>query len=329
MSVPASAYVYVTVGSVLPIETIRWVYGTGDIGDALTIQVSNDKITWSPIHAAGNAPVGEWQMATFSGLSAKYVRWWYDNPNSDPVIGGLAEVEIYGPGAYNGSDAGTATPIPTSSASPAETPAAGTPDLPGAPETTATATPVAPGDASPVAIETQAGITEPTASVSTTPMVIPETPVETVTPSPPADVTPTPYPVAQTSRSASSLPGALAVDGKPETVWRSAPEGNPGRVVVLTLDLGEEREVGAVRILPGGDGLRGRATIESSHDGVTWTYYAEPAAVDAGDDGWLLITAGDGAPIPVTARFVRVVFAGEGSEPLGGIAEIQIVPPNP
>ena len=100
--VPNSAYVYVTIGSVLPIGTIRWIYGTADIGDDLTIQVSNDKVTWTNVHTAGNAPVGEWQAVNLTDVSGKYIRWFFRNPNNDPVIGGLAKVEIYAPGAYKG-----------------------------------------------------------------------------------------------------------------------------------------------------------------------------------------------------------------------------------
>ena len=118
-------------------------------------------------------------------------------------------------------------------------------------------------------------------------MVIGDTPVVTTSPTLTLDATSTPYPVVQTRRSASSLPGTLAIDGKPETVWRSKPEGDPGRVAVLTLDLGESRNIGEVRILPGGEGMLGRATIETSSDGVKWSWYAEPGTVAAGDDGWL------------------------------------------
>ncbi len=79
---------------------------------------------------------------------------------------------------------------------------------------------------------------------------------------------PTPYTVVQTSRSASSLPGTLAIDRDPETVWGQAPDAEPGRVIVLTLDLGETVDIGEVRMLIGPDGLLGNATIETSTDDV-------------------------------------------------------------
>ena len=310
LSTPTSAYVYVTIGSVLPIETIRWVSGAADIGDDLTIQVSNDKAVWSNIHTAGNAPVGEWQVATFSNLNAKYVRWRYTNPNSDPVIGGLAEVEIYGPGAYTGPAAGT----PTATATPTMTPVPSETQNPASPEPITTETPplVETATATPV------DIASPVAAEPTEPAV-------ELTPTLPV-AQPTPYPVAQISRSASTLPGTMAVDGNPETIWRTIPGGVPGRVAVLTLDLGESREIGNVRILPGRDGLLGRATIETSQDGVIWTFFAEPASVATEADGWLIVGPGPDVPSPVAARYVRVVFVSNG-EPLGGIAEIEIVPP--
>jgi subtilisin len=316
LSVPGSAYVYVTIGSVLPIETIRWVYGTADIGDALTIQVSNDKISWTPIHTAGNALAGQWQAATFSGLSAKYVRWWFANPNGDPVIGGLAEVEIYGPGAYGG-DLPTATTTPTGSPNPTQTNA---PDL----ATTETPAPT----------ETSLPTATSTADVASPAAVDPGATAELVDgadvddPEPTATETgPTPYPVVQTSRSASTLPGTLAIDGNPETVWQTVPGGDPGRVAVLTLDLGQSVELGEVRILPGAEGLLGRAAIETSTDGVEWVYFAELIGISADVDGWLEAGPGEGVGLLVRTRYARVVFVGTGGQPLGGIAEIEIMPP--
>jgi subtilisin len=311
LSVPDSAYVFVTIGSVLPIETIRWVYGTPDIGDALTIEVSNDKVTWTPVHTAGNAPVGEWQVATFSGLSPKYVRWRFDNPNDDPVVGGLAEVEIYGPGAFAGeAPAATATASPTAT----ETTALASPK----PTATGTPLPTETDLASPAAVPaTETTVTEPTATTEATATEM-ATAVESG---------PTPYAVAQTSRSASTMPGTLAVDGNPETVWQTVPGGDPGRVAVLTIDLGEPVQIGEVRILPGGEGLKGRATVETSADGVEWTFYAEPGLVSHDADGWMTVGPGDGVADPNQARFVRVVFVGSGAEPLGSIAEIEILPP--
>jgi hypothetical protein len=172
--------------------------------------------------------------------------------------------------------------------------------------------------ASPAAVPaTETTVTEPTATTEATATEM-ATAVESG---------PTPYAVAQTSRSASTMPGTLAVDGNPETVWQTVPGGDPGRVAVLTIDLGEPVQIGEVRILPGGEGLKGRATVETSADGVEWTFYAEPGLVSHDADGWMTVGPGDGVADPNQARFVRVVFVGSGAEPLGSIAEIEILPP--
>ena len=134
---PPNALIYVTLGEVKPIGTIRWVFGIPDIADAMEIQISNDRAAWTTIHSAGNATAGVWQRLDVDGIEAKYVRFYFKNPNGDPIIGGLAEVEIYAPGAFNGSEdpiptsTKTATPGPTKSATPAptKTPTGGTGEL--------------------------------------------------------------------------------------------------------------------------------------------------------------------------------------------------------
>jgi hypothetical protein len=314
--VPTFGFVYVSLGQVRPIGTIRWLYGIGEIGDDLTIQVSNDRVTWTDIHTAGNAPVGEWQAASFAGLEAKYVRWFFANPNGDPVIGGLAEVEIYAPGVYEGSDS-TATPVLTETPTPAPT------------------EPVDAASPEPIASET-AVVTE-TVTDPATPVVpepeppVAESPTETAVPTATATevaIGPTPYPVAQTSRSASTVPGTTAIDGNPATVWGTADGVEPGRIVVLRLDLGRPVAVGQVKILPGSGELAGAVTVETSVDGVRWSYFAELNPTEADEDGWLVAAAGGEVDIEATVRYVRIVVVGTGDgRPLGGIAEIEVRPP--
>jgi subtilisin len=328
-SVPSSAYVYVTIGSVLPIGTIRWVSGTADIGDDLTIQVSNDKATWTDVHTAGNAPVSEWQAVNLTNISGKYIRWLYRNPNNDPVIGGLAEVEIYAPGVYKGDIEPTATPTPDATATSAPTeqvsPAA-------SPEPVLTETPI------PVetATETATESTSPSAAATGTPADLDQSaqpdssPVEeqhgeTATIEPAG---PMPYPVVQTSRSASTVSGTFAVDNDPSTVWGTDANAHPGRTTHLTLDFGTPVDVDQVRIQPGPDGLHGAATIETSTDGKSWTWYADVDPTQLDENGRLTIGPGEDVPVPVEARYIRIVFVSptEG-QLLGGISEIEVLPP--
>jgi hypothetical protein len=324
-SVPSSAYVYVTIGSVLPIGTIRWVYGTADIGDDLTIQVSSDKATWTDVHTAGNAPVGEWQAVNLTSVSGKYVRWLYRNPNNDPVIGGLAEVEVYAPGAYKGDIEPTATPTQSATTEPSAEAS------PASPEPVLTETPV------PVetATEPTTEIASPTTAATETPVdqdqVVPpesspveEQPTEIATAEPTG---PTPYPVVQTSRSASTVSGTFAVDNDLSTVWGTDANAHPGRTAHLTLDFGQPVDIGHVQIQPGPDGLHGTATIETSNDAKSWSYYADIDPTQTDENGRLSIGPGEDVPIPVEARYVRIVFVSptEG-QPLGGISEIEIFP---
>jgi hypothetical protein len=314
----------VTIGSVLPIGTIRWVYGAEGIGDDLTIQVSDDKAVWTDVYPAGTAPAGEWQSASFTNLRGKYIRWLFRNPNGDPVIGGLAEVEVYAPGAYTGSSEPTSTPtptatvIPTGEASPIASPE---PVLTETPVPVETAITPAPDSGTPVDIATEPAIDQDAT----------ETP-EPTEPAPTVIATetvggPTPYPVVQTSRSASTLPGTRAIDNDPETVWLTDGTAHPGRTAMLKLDFGEPVDIGQIRIQPGPDGLMGTATIETSTDGTTWDFYADvdPGRLDP--DGRILIEPAPDIATPVTVRYVRIVFTSpEDGQPLGGIAEIAVFP---
>ena len=81
-------------------------------------------------------------------------------------------------------------------------------------------------------------------------------------------------------------------------------------------------------IQPGPDGLRGTATIETSNDGKSWNYYADVDPTQPDENGRLTINPGKDVPVPVAARYVRIVFVSptEG-QPLGGISEIEVLPP--
>ncbi len=90
---PTEAFVYVDLGAVQPIGTIRWLFAAEGLADGMQIQVSADGGTWAALAAPGNAPAGFWQELV-AGVSARYVRFAFANPSQLPAIGGLAEVEI-------------------------------------------------------------------------------------------------------------------------------------------------------------------------------------------------------------------------------------------
>ena len=92
---PRSAYVWFDLGSRQQLGLIRWVFGRSGHADAMRIQVSDDGTTWATIAGRGNAPANEWQeLAT--DASARYVRFFFRNPNKDARLGYLSEVEIRG-----------------------------------------------------------------------------------------------------------------------------------------------------------------------------------------------------------------------------------------
>jgi hypothetical protein len=134
------------------------------------------------------------------------------------------------------------------------------------------------------------------------------------------------YPVAQTSRSTSTVAGTLAIDGDPTTIWQTAAGQDPGRVAVLTLDLGQPVAIDRVRLLNGPAGLAGTITIETSNDGVTWSYFGVPGSGDA--RAWAEVTRDSALAEPVSARYVRIVCVTTGTDTtLGGIAEVEVLPP--
>ncbi len=113
---PSSAWVIFGLGSVKPIGTIRYVFGSGlgGFADSWQIQVSVDKIVWTTIANRGNASPGSWKDQAVN-RNARWVRFIFSNPNGDVKLGGIAEVQIL---AATGptTDVPTATPTATATA---------------------------------------------------------------------------------------------------------------------------------------------------------------------------------------------------------------------
>ncbi|HEV2107104.1 MAG TPA: discoidin domain-containing protein, partial [Thermomicrobiales bacterium] len=81
-------------GETTPIGTVRWSFAETEFADLYEVQVSLDGETWQTVTVRENAPDSEWQEQ-FVGASTRYVRFLFSNPNGDPVLGGLNEVEVY------------------------------------------------------------------------------------------------------------------------------------------------------------------------------------------------------------------------------------------
>jgi subtilisin len=184
--VKTSAWVYVDLGSAKTIGRIRWYMGATGMADAFSVQTSTDGATWSTLTAATNTPAGTWSTYTLgTAKTARYVRFYFTNPNSDPTLGGIAEILVYPAGSA--SSAAEETPTPT-----------GRPTK--APRGTPTPTSIAVQTETPIPTEIPTPIPTPTEIPTLEPTATP-TEIPTIAPTPtdiPTD-TPTPEPTTATA----------------------------------------------------------------------------------------------------------------------------------
>jgi hypothetical protein len=93
---PKSGYVWFDLGSQMPIGSINWIFAANNdpgFADGLVIEVSNDHVNWTTVASPGGAPVGVWQTH-LTNVTARYVRFYFDNPAKAQRLGYLAEVKI-------------------------------------------------------------------------------------------------------------------------------------------------------------------------------------------------------------------------------------------
>lgn len=92
---PSVAYLWLDLGDVHQISAIEWMFSEPGAADQFAIDVSTDRETWTQITRKSNGAVDEWRRVEWSG-EARYVRFFFANPNGDDVLGHLAEVRVYG-----------------------------------------------------------------------------------------------------------------------------------------------------------------------------------------------------------------------------------------
>jgi len=90
---PALAF---DLGAQVPVGEVRWLFAETGYADRFDVQMSLDGVTWQTVTTRENALAGEWQVAPVNG-STRFVRFLFQNPNGDPVLGGIAEVVIVAP----------------------------------------------------------------------------------------------------------------------------------------------------------------------------------------------------------------------------------------
>jgi hypothetical protein len=264
----------------------------------------------------GNASVGSWQ-AVSAPVTARYIRFYFKNPNGDPQVGGISEVQIRAPistatSTTSGADIPTETPIPTTEPTeePTQEPTAQpTETLEPSPTETLTVT------VTETATETASPTEEPTDVPTDEPIVEPtEEPENAV-----VEEIPTPYVVARTIRTRGSDSGNVLIDGDPATVWYGESRDNATEVSV-TLDLGRPRSIGTVRVLVSTEGVSGNLRVETSRNRRDWTEV--PSNVDGMADQWVDLVPED----EVAGRFVRLTFVSADSAQVGGVAEVEVWP---
>lgn len=126
---PNPSFAWFDLGGVVSFGSIRWVFAETGLADQMDVQVSNDLAAWTTLGTFGNAPAGSWQNLEITA-SGRYLRFVFHNPNRDPKLGSLAEIQLWPP---------TTAPLPW--LPPATPPDPYVPGTEGAPIATLTPTP--------------------------------------------------------------------------------------------------------------------------------------------------------------------------------------------
>lgn len=175
---PSLAIALYDLGAVRSLGLVRWLLLESGYADLMYVQISNDGGSWRTVVVSGNGPALQWQ-GLMVNTSARYVRFVFSNPNRDPKLGSLAEVQFWPPTTAPlpfvtwraPSPATTSTPVATPTATP-YTPATSIP----APPTATSASRTIRGD----------GGSETFPPTATAIAPAPNTPVATSPPSPTA-----------------------------------------------------------------------------------------------------------------------------------------------
>lgn len=94
---PGSGWTAYDLGEPVPLGEIRWKFSEIGFADAFRVQVSDDGKRWKTVATRTNAPAANsWQTAEVD-VTARFVRFFFYNPNQDPDLGFLSEVRFYPP----------------------------------------------------------------------------------------------------------------------------------------------------------------------------------------------------------------------------------------
>ncbi|MGI8643955.1 MAG: discoidin domain-containing protein [Thermomicrobiales bacterium] len=93
---PDGVFLELDLGSVVSVGLVRWSFADLESADLYEVQISSDGETWQGVTLRDNPQDFEWQEI-YIGADAQYVRFLFQNPNGDLILGGLSEVEVYAP----------------------------------------------------------------------------------------------------------------------------------------------------------------------------------------------------------------------------------------
>jgi uncharacterized protein YkwD len=91
---PQNAWLWFDLGAEHELSRIEWMMAEPGIADSFAIDISLDGETWTQVARKGNGATDEWRSVAWRG-QARFIRFFFANPNSDPVLGGISEVRFF------------------------------------------------------------------------------------------------------------------------------------------------------------------------------------------------------------------------------------------
>jgi hypothetical protein len=89
------AWVRADLGKFVDLRTIEFEFAAKSAADDMKIQVSTDLATWTTIAMPTEAAPGETQVVKTGGVKARWVRFYWRNPDNDEQLGQLAEARFF------------------------------------------------------------------------------------------------------------------------------------------------------------------------------------------------------------------------------------------
>lgn len=108
-------------GAVRSLGLVRWLYQESGYADVMYLQTSNDGASWRLVQTSGNGAALRWQ-GLMVNTSARYVRFVFTNPDRDPKLGSLAEVQFWPPTTSALPFVSYAAPAPVTRSTPTPSP---------------------------------------------------------------------------------------------------------------------------------------------------------------------------------------------------------------